>query len=356
MKPLKDLRVVELATVLAGPSVGSFLAELGAEVLKVERPESGDVTRSWRLSGENEEGISAYYASANAGKTVVFWDWNKPQDADSLAKAIKAADVLLTNFRDFASIPEMFRPAQLAVLNPRLVMCQLDGYESTPGRPAYDVVLQAETGYVSMNGNPGNPVKLPLAFMDLNAAHQMKQAILLALLQRERDGKGQLIRCSLERAAYANLANQASNYLMVGHVPKPMGSLHPNIAPYGEAFRCADGRQVMLAVGNDGQFERLCSALGLPELAAEADYSTNIDRVRNRTALAEALSIGFLGRTSEHWSEEFQRENIPAGIVHTLDESLEKPFAQSMIWKEKVGDQITRRMSTIGFRMEPLGS
>lgn len=357
MQPLKDLRVVELATVLAGPSVGTFLAELGAQVMKVEHPSRPDVTRSWKLPSEAADApVSAYFSSANAGKEYIQLDWKAQADQHVLLEMLSTADVLLTNFRDFSRCPQVLQPQAFTLRNPRLIYCQLDGYSSTPGRVAYDVVLQAESGYTAMNGTPeSGPTKLPLAFMDLNAAHQMKQAILLALYEREKTGKGALIRCSLERAALANLANQATNWLMAGHVPKPIGSLHPNIAPYGETFTCADGELLVLAVGSNTQFEKLTALLGL-DLAADPRFATNADRVVHRKALAALLAPKLEAQPVAHWTERLQAADVPAGHVRSMDQVFASDYAQSLLWEEEIDGTPTVRPTTMGFTVSGLAT
>ena len=357
MQPLKDLRVVELATVLAGPSVGTFLAELGAKVIKVEHPNRPDVTRSWKLPSEDPDGpVSAYFCAANAGKEYIQLDWKATQDQHKLLEILGTADVLLTNFRDFARCPRVLHPQAFTLRNPRLIYCQLDGYSSSPGRAAYDVVLQAETGYIAMNGTPqSGPTKLPLAFMDLNAAHQMKQAILLALYEREKSGNGALIRCSLERAALANLSNQATNWLMAKHVPEPIGSLHPNIAPYGETFACADGNLLVLAVGSNAQFASLSDALGLG-LAEDPRFATNAQRVVHRTALAALLAPVFTNETAAHWVEKFRANAIPAGQVKRMDQVFDNAYAKSLLWKESMNGVVTVRPTTLGFTVSDLAT
>lgn len=353
MTLLTGTRVVELASVLAGPSVGMFLAELGAEVVKIEPPGKGDVTRSWKLPTEDPDSpVSAYFASCNAGKLHRFIDWRTPEGSNEVRQLILQADILLTNFRDFTSVDSWLRPEALFAENSRLIYCQLDGYESEPGRSAYDVVLQAETGYMSMNGTPeSGPVKMPLAFMDLITAHQMKQAILLSLYQREKTGVGSLIRASLERSALAGIANQSTNWLMAGHVAKPMGSLHPNIAPYGETFTCSDGQPIVLAVGNDRHFEKLCALLGHVEWSRNERYSTNKARVIHRDALARDLAPAFLTKPAGVWSDLLKSESIPAGEIRSMDQVHDNPIAREMVWKEDMEGHPTERLSSLGFKI-----
>ena len=251
---LKGLKVVDLSSVLAGPLVSSFLGELGASVLKIEKP-SGDVTRSWRTTRESPTGQSAYYSSANWAKSVEYLDLGSEKDNAKCKSLIQAADIVISNF-----LPEQAAKLRMTYIeharsHPGLIFCELWGYSKDPSRRAYDAVLQAETGWMSINGDgQSGPLKVPVALVDIFAAHHMKQAILLALLKREKTGAGAHIKCSLEASAFSNLANQASNALMNDTDSVLRGSLHPNIAPYGETFKCADGKQVILAVGSNNQF------------------------------------------------------------------------------------------------------
>ena len=276
------LKVCDLSTVLAGPSVGSFFAELGAEVIKIENPRThGDVTRSWKLASEDSQSsVSAYFASVNVKKTYVWLDLI--QDRERLNAYIAQSDILIANFKaeDYSKFG--LEKDQLLALNPRLIIARLKGFDSDQNRVAYDIALQAETGFMYMNGTPeSGPVKMPVALIDVLAAHQLKEGILSALLVRERTGKGMQVDCSLEKAALASLVNQATNYLMAGHIPQRMGSLHPNIAPYGEIFACADQKLLVLASGSDKQFVKICEILSIPETARDPRFATNQLRVIN---------------------------------------------------------------------------
>lgn len=269
MNIFENLKVIELSSVLAGPLVGTFFAELGAEVIKIENIKTGgDVTRSWKLSTENpEESISAYYAAANYGKTSLLKNLKKDSDFQEILTLIKKSDILIANFKPGDAQKLKLDFETLRPINPSLIYGEITGFGENDPRVAYDVVLQAETGYMSMNGEHGYPpLKMPLAFIDILTAHQMKEGILCALLQRSADGKGRKVTVSLYNSAIASLANQASNWLMNKHIPKKIGSLHPNIAPYGETFQCQDGKWIVLAVGSDQQFAKLAVLLELPEL------------------------------------------------------------------------------------------
>ncbi len=343
--PLSGLRVVELAAVLAGPSVGSFLAELGAEVTKVENARTGgDVTRGWRLPGEAPDAPGAYYASANYGKTVRLADLRDAGDRAWLRDAVAAADVVLSSFRPGADRALGLDAGTLMGWNPGLVLGRIHGYGPDDPRPAYDLVLQAETGWMAMTGAAdGPPAKLPVALVDVLAAHQLKEGLLLALWQRARDGRGRIVDVALRDASLSALANQASNWLMAGHVPGRLGSLHPNIAPYGETFPCADGLDLVLAVGAEAQFRALCAVLDRPELPLDARFRANADRVRHRAALAEALAPGFAARPRPEWLRRLTEAGVPAGAVRTLDEVFADPAARAMVLEDASGLRVRQR-------------
>lgn len=346
----KDIKVIELASVLAGPSAGMFFAELGAKVLKVEnKAGGGDATRGWRLPGESAEGPSAYFCAINYGKEHIFLDLSLEADRSRLEQAVKDADIVLSNYRDNTAEKLGVSYQRLSQIKPDLIFVQLDGFESHD-RPAYDVVLQAETGWISMNGTDAAHIaKMPVALIDVLAGHQMKEAALLALLKRERNGKGSYVRCSLEQSSLAALANQATNYLMNGHVAAPIGTLHPNIAPYGDMFRTCDARQVVLAVGTDGQFAKLCEVLVLSKLPGDARFQTNTGRVNNRAALQAKLAEAMATFELNVLESMLSAANIPYGVVRKLDEVLESPVAQSMVLESEMEGRHTRRLSSITF-------
>jgi crotonobetainyl-CoA:carnitine CoA-transferase CaiB-like acyl-CoA transferase len=348
------LKVIDLSTVLAGPSVGMFFAEIGADVIKIENPKTGgDVTRTWKNSKEAKDAaVSAYWSSINFGKKYVSLNIADAADRSVLDTMLIDADILITNFKagddtkfglDFNSLHGRF---------PHLILASISGFDSTPERVAYDVVLQAETGFMYMNGTPGGPsVKMPVALMDVLAAHQLKEAVLCAILERHKTGKGCAVNCSLEKAGIASLINQASNYLMSGVVAEKMGTLHPNIAPYGESFICADGKEMVLAVGSDKQFQSLLRMLGLEEMISDARFKDNPSRLANRTALQEALAPAFQQRNAEELLTIFIRENIPSGIVRSIDEVLSREPSLSMIRQEAIEHVNTKRISSIAFEV-----
>jgi crotonobetainyl-CoA:carnitine CoA-transferase CaiB-like acyl-CoA transferase len=243
--PFAGLRVLELAAVLAGPQVGQFFAELGASVLKVEPP-AGDVTRTWRTPGDDpESSVSAYFSASNWGKTSLVLDLTQPAAQAELHRLAAEADVLIASYKPGDAEKFGASYAALAEANPRLIYAHLTGYGPASPRVGYDAVLQAETGFMHLNAaSPDDPPqKMPVALIDLLAAHQLKEGILTALYQREKTGRGALLTVSLLDSALASLANQGATWLVTGRDPVPLGSGHPGIVPYGTVYRAADGQR-----------------------------------------------------------------------------------------------------------------
>lgn len=325
MGPLESVRVLELASVLAGPLAGTALAERGARVTKVERPPHGDVTRSWKTKHENAENASsAYYEGANGEKEVVWQDLATAAGQAWLEQALASHDVLIENFKRSDLTKFNLEPEDLAARHPHLVRVRLVGFDDAPERLAYDVVVQAETGFMGMNGFEDRPpVRMPVALMDVLASHQIRMAALEGLLARAGGNCGFFAEVSLEGSGITALVNQATNQLVNGHTPVRNGGQHPNIAPYGDVLACADGH-VVLAVGNDRQFEGLCRVLNIPELATDKRFASNQQRVIHRDALVVDLN-----RAASDWHkaalEQALREvGTPAGVVHALDEVFEE--------------------------------
>jgi crotonobetainyl-CoA:carnitine CoA-transferase CaiB-like acyl-CoA transferase len=354
---LKDLLVVETAGVLAGPAVGMFLAELGARVIKLENVRAGgDVTRQWRLPVEDPGSpVSAYFSSVNWGKEHRLEDLKSADGRAELDELLRRADVLITNHLAADAEKLGLARERIRALNPKLVHGHIKGFADRPERPAYDVVLQAETGYISMTGGvDGTVAKLPIALIDVLAAHQLKEGILLGLLQRGRSGQGAYVEVSLEEAALSGLVNQASNHLMAGHVPRPMGTLHPNIAPYGEVFACADGGRLILAVGSDAQFRGLCNVLGVPALADDERFAHNTSRVEHRVVLAELLALPIAKHERDELLAALLAAGVPTGAVRDMAEVMRTPAAQAMILDSTIDGRPTRRIRGNAFRIEPL--
>ena len=331
--PFAHLRVLELASVLAGPQVGQFFAELGAEVLKVEAP-AGDVTRTWRTAAEAPDtDVTAYFSSANWGKHSRVVDLTTVEGRAEIHCLITKTDILLASYKPGDAEKLAVDYPTLAALNPRLVYGHITGYGPDTARAGYDAVLQAETGFMHLNAaGPGQPPqKMPVALMDLLTAHQLKEGLLTALYQRERTGRGALVEVSLHDSALASLANQAATFLVTGHDPQPLGSGHPSIVPYGTVYEAADGVRLLLAAGADRQFQQLCAVLGRPAWAQDVRFHTNPARVAHRTELEPLLRERIAEISGAELLAELERRAVPAGAVSTVGEALSQESARGML-------------------------
>jgi crotonobetainyl-CoA:carnitine CoA-transferase CaiB-like acyl-CoA transferase len=318
---LEGLLVADFSRVLAGPLATMVLADLGAEVVKVERPE-GDDTRAWGPPWANDSS-STYFQSVNRNKRSVVLDL---RDADDLALArelVTRADVMVENFRPGSLARLGIDEASLRSANGGLVWCSLTGFGSSDrgaAMPGYDLLIQAVGGLMSITGQADSPpTKVGVALVDVVAGLFATVGILAALAERDRSGLGQHVDVSLMGALLAGLVNQASGYLGAGHVPGRMGNRHPSIAPY-ESFAAADG-EIVVAVGNDRQFAALCSELGCEPLAADPRFATNPDRVAARDELFAALSPLFAARTRANLTEALTAVGVPCGPVNDVGEA-----------------------------------
>ena len=339
----QSLKIVELASVLAGPLTGTFFSELGARVIKIENKLSnGDITRAWRLPTESKTTpISAYYSAANYGKESLMLDLTHANDYNEVIHHVKDADIVITNFKSSTARKLKLTYADLKQYNPKLIYAEVTGFGGVDSRPAFDVVLQAETGFMYMNGEPNrNPVKMPVALIDVLAAHHLKEAILVALIHQLKTGEGKHISVSLYESAMASLANQATNWLMEGHIPQPMGTQHPNIAPYGDMYTTMDGKLLVLAIGSEQQFENLCTVLNI----ASDGYETNVQRLSNRDALNKIISACIVQHTLSHWVAKF--ENIPFGIVKNMEAVFQDEQAKALLLRETIEGVETVRVKT----------
>ncbi len=329
-----DIKVIELAGVLAGPSVGVFFSELGANVIKVENKKTqGDVTRTWKLPSEKKDNSAgAYYWSVNTGKEVLFLDITEKDDLKTLYELVKHADIVITNYKKGDDEKLNVAYSQLQAINPKLIYASVNGFGNESSRTAYDLILQAESGFMFMNGEKNaQPLKMPVALIDVLAGHQMKEAILIALLKRERIGKGSHISVSLFDSALASLVNQATNWLIAKQLPQPSGSLHPNIAPYGEIFKTSDNHLITFAIGSNKQFNQLCDLCALSELATDERFSTNQNRVINRIELFELLKTKIETKDFDSIYNFCLRHDIPIGKIRNLKEVFDLPEAQAML-------------------------
>jgi len=331
--PLSEMIVIEFASVLAGPSVGMFFAELGSRVIKVENFASGgDVTRSWRLAGESPADLSAYFSCVNWGKESIGLDLRTQAGGDLARALVLKADIVLVSFKPGDALKLGLDYPTVQSINPRAVYCEVTAYGPDDTRVGYDAVIQAETGFTYLNGTPeSGPVKMPVALMDVLAAHQLKQGCLIALLEQARTGRGSLVSASLVRSGLASLINQASNWLLAGVSPGRLGSGHPNIVPYGTAWETADGEYIVLAIGSDRQFRDLSEVLQIPDVAADERYATNPARVANRGSLEELLAeqIRRMDRTALLRS--LADKHVPAGSINDVPSAVSGPAAEALL-------------------------
>ncbi len=340
MTPLHGIRVLDLSRILAGPWATQLLADLGAEVIKIERPGSGDDTRRWGppwLADANGEASaeSAYYLSCNRGKRSLAIDLTKPEGADLVRSLALDSQVLVENFKVGGLAPHRLDYASLQALNPRLVYCSITGYGQTgpyADRAGYDAAIQAQGGLMSITGESddkpgGGPQKVGVAVADLMTGMYATSGILAALRHAEATGVGQHIDLALLDTQVGWLANQAMNYLVGGQVPQRRGTAHPNIVPY-QVMPAADGH-FMLAVGNDSQFRRLCEILGESALASDIRYATNAARVSHRSELIERLSLLLQAQPLAHWLGRLEAQGVPCAPVNNLDQVFADPQVQA---------------------------
>lgn len=326
--PLTGLRVLDISRVLAGPWCTMTLGDLGAEIIKVENPGSGDDTRHWgtKLKG----GERTYFLSCNRNKSSIAIDMAKPEGQALIREIAKSADILVENFK-FGGLAKFgLDYPQLSALNPRLIYCSISGYGRTgPNRerPGYDFIIQAESGLMSITGFPdGEPIKTGVAISDLFAGMYSVQAILAAVIARQQTGRGQHIDISLFDCSLANLANVGSSALNTGAIPKRYGNAHPDVVPY-QPIQARDG-EVVVAVGNDGQFRKLCNEIiKRPELATDPRFLTNADRTANRAPLIEELAKSMRMQDRQHWLGLMERHNVPGGVLQNAVEALATPDA-----------------------------
>ncbi len=327
--PLAGLRVIELARILAGPWAGQVLADLGAEVLKVESPD-GDDTRKWGPPFvENPDGThdAAYFHAANRGKHSIIIDFRTPEGQAEVKRLIAEADVVIENFKVGGLAKYGLDYASLAADNPRLVYCSITGFgQDGPyaHRAGYDFIVQGMSGIMDLTGDPdGAPQKIGVAFADIFTGLYAVIAIQAALAMRTRTGRGQHIDMALLDVMTGVLANQAMNYLVSGVSPTRLGNAHPNIAPYA-AFPTADG-WFILAVGNDAQFRRFCAVAGLDDMAQDPRFTTNPARVANRETLTERIAEATQHFARDDLLARLEAEGVPAGPINTVAEAFADP-------------------------------
>jgi len=317
--PLNGIKVLDLSRVLAGPYCSMILGDLGAEVIKVEAPGGSDDTRAWGPPYQNN--VSAYYLCANRNKQSITLNLKDEQGRSILKELVQSCDVLLHNFKTGTMEKWGLDYETLSKSNPRLIFCSISGFGKTgpySAYPGYDFVIQAMSGLMSITGNTeSGPLKVGVAITDVLTGLFANVAIQAALFEREASGKGQEIELSLFDSAIASLVNVGSNYLVSKKVPRPLGNIHPNIAPY-QTFPTADG-EIVVAVGNDHQFKAMCRVLGMPELSSDQRFVSNEKRVANRVELEKILSDQFRVKSSMEWTSLLLAAGVPSGPINTLD-------------------------------------
>lgn len=359
--PLAGIRIADFSRVLAGPLCTMILADLGADVVKIERPGSGDDTREWGPPFVDDD--AAYFLSLNRNKRSIEIDLQSPDGVETARKLATRADVVVENFRPGLMKRFGLDHDSLVAANPRLVYCSIVAFgdDESDSKPGYDIIVQAMSGLMSITGErEGPPVKVGVALLDVITGLYAANGIQAALLEREKTGRGQRLSISLFGSSVAALVNQAANYLLGGIVPGPIGTEHPNIVPY-QVFRAND-RPFVLAAGNDRLYQRTCEAIERPELATDERFATNGNRVKNRTILVPMLQEVFEGRSAAEWLRRLEQLSVPCAPVSRLDDVFASADGAAMIQPvddpvrgllKLVADPIRLHGETLEVRMPP---
>lgn len=359
MGALEGIRVLDLSRVLAGPWCGQILADLGAEVIKVERPKTGDDTRLWGPPWmKNDQGEdtreAAYYQSANRNKLSIAIDISTPEGQELVRALAAESDVVIENYKAGSLKKYGLDYDSLNAINPKLVYCSITGFGQTGPRapePGYDFIIQGMGGLMSVTGEKddlpgGGPQKVGVAFADLTTGLYSTIAIQAALLNRTLTGLGQYIDMALLDVQVATLANQGMNYLASGKVPGRYGNAHANIVPY-QVFRAAD-QDFIIACGNDKQFVALSKAIGLPELPTDPRFVTNALRIQHRAEITEVLAKHFLGNTATHWVEAIHAVQVPVGLINNLEQAFQEPQVQARNMLVDMPHLLKQKLTMIG--------
>jgi len=366
--PLKNIKVLDLSRVLAGPWASQTLADLGAEVIKIERPGVGDDTRTWGppwFDMPDGDALSAYFMSANRGKKSVCVDLASPEGIAIVKQLADEVDIVIENFKVGDMKKRGLDYPSLSNTNPRLIYCSITGFGQTgpyQHRPGYDFMIQGISGLMSVTGEPDDkstdgPQKVGVAVADLMTGLYSTIAILAAITEREASGEGQYIDMALMDVLTTSLANQASNYLVSGNAPGRMGNAHPNVVPY-QTFAASDGH-IIVAVGNDKQFRALCAAIDRPDLGTDAKYLTNADRIENRAALASEIQSGIQTCTMSHWLEVLEGAGVPCGPINTIDKVFDDPQTKARDMQISIGgmplvaNPVRFSRSELNYELEP---
>lgn len=359
MGALNGIRVLDLSRVLAGPWCGQILADLGAEVIKVERPRLGDDTRSWGPpwmkdnSGQDTQ-EAAYYQSTNRNKLSVAIDIASPEGQELIKALIQDSDVVIENYKAGSLKKYGLDYAALSAINPGLVYCSITGFGQNGPRaeePGYDFIIQGMGGLMSITGEKddlpgGGPQKVGVAFSDLATGLYSTIAIQAALLNRHETGLGQYIDMALLDVQIATMANQGMNYLSSGNIPKRYGNAHANIVPY-QVFKAAD-REFIIACGNDTQFIQLCSSIGLADLPNDPRFRRNADRIRYREEIIGILSKHFLSKSADDWVAAIHAAKVPVGVINNLEQAFQEPQVQAREMLVEMQHPQREKMTVIG--------
>ena len=359
MGALEGIRVLDLSRVLAGPWCGQILADLGAEVIKVERPKTGDDTRLWGPPWmKNDQGEdtreAAYYQSANRNKLSIAIDISTPEGQELVRALAAESDVVIENYKAGSLKKYGLDYDSLNAINPKLVYCSITGFGQTGPRapePGYDFIIQGMGGLMSVTGEKddlpgGGPQKVGVAFADLTTGLYSTIAIQAALLNRTLTGLGQYIDMALLDVQVATLANQGMNYLASGKVPGRYGNAHANIVPY-QVFKAAD-QDFIIACGNDKQFVALSAAIGLPELPNDPRFTTNALRIKHRTEIGNLLAAHFLSNTAKHWVKAIHAVKVPVGLINNLEQAFEEPQVQARNMLIEMQHPLKDKLKVIG--------
>ncbi|WP_180007409.1 MULTISPECIES: CaiB/BaiF CoA-transferase family protein [unclassified Acinetobacter] len=342
MGTLDGIRVLDLSRILAGPWCGQILADLGAEVIKVERPSVGDDTRMWgppwmKNDAGEETREGAYFQAANRNKHSITIDISKPEGQEIIRQLAKDSDVVIENYKAGSLKNYGLDYESLKEINPGLVYCSITGFGQDGPRaeePGYDYIIQGIGGLMSVTGDK-EPLKTSVAFADLNTGLYSAIAIQAAIINRFKTGQGQHIDMALLDVQVACLANIGMNYITSGEIPKRYGNQHANVVPY-QVFKASD-QDFIVACGNDKQYVVLCEAIGLPELATDPRFVTNALRLKNRDEIVEILSQHFLTNTGKYWVETIQKVKVPVGVINNLEQTFAEPqvIARKMLVEMK---------------------
>ena len=353
LKPLSDITVLDLSRILAGPYCSMMLGDLGADVIKIERPGAGDDTRHW--GPPNIGGESAYYLCVNRNKRSLTVNLKAPEGQEMIRQLAGKSDILIENYK-MGTLQKMgLGYEDLKKINPGIIYCSITGFGQTgpyKDKPGYDFLIQAMGGVMSFTGDPdGPPMKVGVAIVDITAGLFASSAILAALRLREKTGQGQYIDISLLDAMVAWLSNVGSNYLVSGELPKRYGNAHPNIIPY-EPFKTKDGVYIVLAIGNDAQWKRFCELAGLQHLAEDPKYANNTQRVKDRKTLIPVIAETMLTKTSQEWMTKLEKLKIPTGPINTLDKVFSDPQVLAREMLAEIPHPTAKRLKMVASPMK----